>query len=249
MSIWVHTSSLGPLFDLGRWDELLERADEVIARDRAHGGRYVSVMAEAFKGQVLVWRGRQAAAVAVVEELLPQARKIDDLQVLVPALVTAALSAKAAGREAEALALATEADRVTRERNGGHWYRGQHLADLARIAAPAGARPLAEALAGDPQVYARHQAGARSARAALAEADGDLEVAARLHDQAAAGWERFGHVAEEGLALLGAGRCLRRLGRPGASARLLAARDRFQRLGAGPLEREAGAELGEAAGA
>ena len=62
MSIWVHTSSLGPLFDLGRWDELLERADEVIARDRAHGGRYVSVMAEAFKGQVLVWRGRLADA-------------------------------------------------------------------------------------------------------------------------------------------------------------------------------------------
>ena len=62
-------------------------------------------------------------------------------------------------------------------------------------------------------------------------------------------WERFGHVAEQGLALLGAGRCLRRLGHPGAAARLLAARDRFQRLGAGPLEREAGAELGEAAGA
>ena len=91
MSIWAHNSSLGPLFDLGRWDELLERADEVIARDRAHGGRYVSVMAEAFKGQVLVWRGRLAAAEAVVDELLPQARKIDDLQVLVPALVTAAL--------------------------------------------------------------------------------------------------------------------------------------------------------------
>ena len=63
--MWVHTESLGPLFDLGRWDELLERADEVIARDRAHGGRYVSVMAEASKGQVLVWRGRLAEAEAV----------------------------------------------------------------------------------------------------------------------------------------------------------------------------------------
>jgi hypothetical protein len=200
MSIWVHTSSLGPLFDLGRWDELLERADEVIARDRAHGGRYVSVMAEAFKGQVLVWRGRLADAEAVVDGLLPQARKIDDLQVLVPALVTAALVRRAAGGEAAALPLAAEADRVTRERDGGRWYRGQHLADLARLAA-------------------------------------------------GAGWERFGHVAEEGQALLGAGRCLRRLGRPGAAARLRAARDRFERLGAGPLVREAGAELGQAAGA
>ena len=247
MSVWVHTSSLGPLFDLGRWDELLERADEVIARDRAHGGRYVSVMAEAFKGQVLVWRGRLADAEAVVDGLLPQARKIDDLQVLVPALVTAALVRRAAGGEAAALPLAAEADRVTRERDGGRWYRGQHLADLARLAAGAGDRQLAEALAGDPQVYARHRRATRSVRALLAELDGDLEAAAAGYDEAAAGWERFGHVAEEGQALLGAGRCLRRLGRPGAAARLRAARDRFERLGAGPLVREAGAELQRAA--
>jgi class 3 adenylate cyclase/tetratricopeptide (TPR) repeat protein/type II secretory pathway predicted ATPase ExeA len=249
ITIWVHTSSLGPLFDLGRWDEVLERADEVIARDKAHGGRYVSVIAEAFKGQVLVWRGRLAAAETVVQELLPQARKIDDLQVLVPALVTAALLGKAAGREAEALRLAAEADRVTRERNGGRWYRGQHLADLARIAAPNGARQLAEALARDHQVYARHRLGARTARALLAEADGDLEGAARLYDQAADGWARYGHLGERGQGLLGAGRCLRRLGHPGAAARLQAAREVFERLGAGPLVREAGAELREAAGA
>jgi tetratricopeptide (TPR) repeat protein len=239
MSIWAHNSSLGPLFDLGRWDELLERADEVIARDRAHGGRYVSVMAEAFKGRVLVWRGRLAAAGAVVDELLPQARKIDDLQVLVPALVTAALLQTAAGREADGLRLATEADRVTRARDGGRWYRGQQLADLARIATRTGDRLLAGSLADDHQVYARHRHAADSARALLTELDGDLEEAASLHDRAAAGWERFGHVAEQGQALLGAGRCLRRLGRPEAAARLESARAVFERLGAGPLAREA----------
>jgi tetratricopeptide (TPR) repeat protein len=249
MTMWVHTESLGPLFDLGRWDELLERADEVIARDKAHGGRYVSVMAEAFKGQVLVWRGRLTEAEAVVDELLPQARKIDDLQVLVPALVTAALLGKAAGRETEAVRLAAEADRVTRERNGGRWYRGQHLADLARIAGLDGASQLAESLARDEQVYARHRHAAGTARALLAEAGGDQARAARLHDQAAAGWGRYGHVAEQGQALLGAGRCLRRLGRPEAAAPLQAAHEVFERLGAGPLVREAGAELDEAAGA
>ena len=102
---------------------------------------------------------------------------------------------------------------------------------------------------GDPQVYARHRRAARSVRALLAELDGDLEAAATGYDEAAAGWERFGHVAEEGQALLGAGRCLRRLGRPEAGARLETARDLFRRLGAGPLMREAGAELREAAGA
>jgi hypothetical protein len=205
-------------------------------------------MAEAVKGQVLVWRGRLPAAEAVVAELLPQARKIDDLQVLVPALVTAAMLRQASGQAAAALALAAEAERVTRERNGGHWYRGQHLADLARVAAATpGGRPLAEALAGD-QVYARHRLGAVTAEAVLAEADGDLERAAALHDRAADGWRRFGHLPEEGQALLGAGRCLRRLGRPPATARLEAARDLLGRLGAGPLEREAGAELTGAAG-
>ena len=63
------------------------------------------------------------------------------------------------------------------------------------------------------------------------------------------GWEAYGHLAEHGLALLGAGRCLRRLGRPEAAARLRAARAVFERLRAGPLREEAGAWLpGAAAG-
>jgi hypothetical protein len=62
-----------------------------------------------------------------------------------------------------------------------------------------------------------------------------LEAAVRLHEQAAAAWEAYGHLAEQGLALLGAGRCLRRLGRPEAAARLRAARAVFERLRAGPL--------------
>jgi class 3 adenylate cyclase/tetratricopeptide (TPR) repeat protein len=240
--VWLHTHSLGPLGDLGRWDELLALADEVIVHDRDHGGRYVSVMAAGCKGQVLVRRGQLAAAAAVVDELLPQARSIDDLQVLVPALVTAALLHQTRGEQVAALALAEEVDRLTRERNGGHWYRGQHLADLARTAAAAGARPLVERLTAE-QVYARHRHGAATARAVLAEADGDLESAISLHERAAADWEAYGHLPEQGLALLGAGRCLRRLGRPEAAARLRAALVVFERLGAGPLREEAGAWL------
>jgi len=83
----------------------------------------------------------------------------------------------------------------------------------------------------------------RNARALLAEADGDLDGAARLHDQAADGWQAYGHRAEQAQALLGAGRCLRRLGRPEAAARLREARAGFRRLGAGPLVQEAGTWL------
>ena len=33
-------TSLGPLADLGRWEEVIALADDVIVSDRAHGGRY-----------------------------------------------------------------------------------------------------------------------------------------------------------------------------------------------------------------
>jgi DNA-binding MarR family transcriptional regulator len=77
----------------------------------------------------------------------------------------------------------------------------------------------------------------------LAEVDGDLDEAVRLHERAAAAWKAYGHLPEQGLALLGAGRCPQRLGRPQAAARLRAALAVFDRLGAGPLREEAGALL------
>jgi hypothetical protein len=78
-----------------------------------------------------------------------------------------------------------------------------------------------------------------SARAALAELEGDLEDAADRWDDAAARWNAFPSVLEHGLALEGAGRCLLEVGRPGEAAdRLRLARDRFRSLGARPLESE-----------
>jgi hypothetical protein len=49
--------------------------------------------------------------------------------------------------------------------------------------------------------------------AALAEARGDLAAAAGMYADAAARWEDFGVVTEEGFAWLGRGRCLVGLGR------------------------------------
>lgn len=51
-----------------------------------------------------------------------------------------------------------------------------------------------------------------TALAVQAETDGDLGDAAVRYGEAAAGWSAYGHVLEHGLALLGAGRCLVRLG-------------------------------------
>jgi hypothetical protein len=79
----------------------------------------------------------------------------------------------------------------------------------------------------------------------LAEAEGRLDAAAALHDQATERWTAYGHLPERGHALLAAGRCLAELGRPGAHERLAEARAVFADLGAGPQLALAG---GEAAG-
>ena len=191
-----------------------------------------SAMAEASKGQALVWRGRLAAAEAVVDEPLPQARKIDDLQALAGPGDRRPLG-KAGGGDAEALARAREADRVTCERNGGRWYRGEHLADLAKTAAPDGAWPLAEPLARDEQVDAGTSNAAGTAPALLAEAGGDLARAARLHDQAGRRPGAPPARRRAGPGAAGAGRCLRGLGRPGGG-RLESARAVFERPAPAP---------------
>jgi tetratricopeptide (TPR) repeat protein len=78
-AMWIRSSSLGPLGDLGRWDEVLALADEVIAQERTPGG-YQSVGAATHKAHILLWRGEIAAAQPLVRELLSHARDIDDLQ-------------------------------------------------------------------------------------------------------------------------------------------------------------------------
>ena len=90
--------SLGPLFDLGRWDEVLSVADEVVRRSTEAGGAYVSVLAQPWEALVLSWRGETVQAVSLASEFMPIAREIGDAQVLVPASVSAALVAVGEGR-------------------------------------------------------------------------------------------------------------------------------------------------------
>jgi tetratricopeptide (TPR) repeat protein len=236
MDVWFKSAMLTLLFDLGRWDEVVETAAWIVAWEREHGGRYITVSAESYIAQVLCWRGQVAAASDLVDRLLPIAREIDDLQALVPALVTAAVVGHAGGDLATARAAVDELDQVVRDRSGGHWYRAQHMADLARVGVAVDRPALARELSDQawPEV-ARRRHGALAARAVLADADGRLDAAAALYGQAAEQWTAYGHVPERGHALFGAGRCLADLGRPGAHERLTEARAVFADLGAKPL--------------
>jgi class 3 adenylate cyclase/tetratricopeptide (TPR) repeat protein len=245
-AMWLRASTLGMLLDLGRWDEAVALADEAIAWDLAHGGDYLAIGCRRYITQIFTWQGDVTAARSLATRVLPRAREIDDLQQLVPALVNSARVEHAAGHTATAADLAAEAIQVTGERAGGMRFRGQYLADLIRVVAgpdPALARELVE----EAQTSAtRYRLAAATAGAVLAEATSDPEQAATRYAEAADGWKAYGHVLEHALALLGQGRCLARLGDPGAAPALRAAADLLTALGARPSAAEARSLLLEA---
>jgi len=83
--------------------------------------------------------------------------------------------------------------------------------------------------------------------AVLTEAHGDTGHAIATYGDAAARWQEFGVAPEQGFALLGGGRCLLALARPGdAKASLLQARDIFTRCGMNPALAESDSLLAQA---
>jgi len=244
-AMWLRASTLGPLLDLGRWDEAVTLADEAIAWDLAHGGDYLAIGCRRHVTLILTWQGDLIAARDLSRRVLPRAREIDDLQQLVPALVNAALVAQATGDRPAALSLVTEAAQLTTDRAGGHRFLGQHVADMVRIAAapaPALARDLIAAA--DPSAT-RYRLATTTAQAVLAESTGELEQAATLFTEAAEGWARYRQALEHALCLLGRGRCLLGTGGPEGEHMLRVAHDRLKALGARPSASEAATLLEE----
>ncbi len=212
MSMWARGWAVGPLFELGRWDELLEEAAAAVEWERAHGGlTQFGLAARLTEAEVHVLRGDVDRAASLVGEFLPQAREIDDPQALIPALAVAGLVAQAQRDPALAAELIEEL--ITR-RTGGRWASELFLALSVRILLWAGRQDAAVRLLDDAdQATPRGRYSAESARAALVEGDGGHEEAAGLYGAAAAGWEDFGFVLERALALEGAARCLAAIGR------------------------------------
>ncbi|HET7929041.1 MAG TPA: adenylate/guanylate cyclase domain-containing protein [Actinomycetota bacterium] len=229
-AIGCRTLSLGPLFDLGRWSELLSVAEEVGKWSLEEGADYSTASAEPWTAQVLLWRGDVGSAAALTSETIARAREIRDPQVLVPAVAAAGLVAAREGRIDEAASLVEELDRSEAPID---WYREQFLADLVRICTMSGRVDLARRLLDRSNVFTlRHRLSMLTARAVLEEASEDHERALTEYEEAVRSWSEFGHVLETGMALLGAGRCLARLGRPESVDRLGRAREVFVGLDA-----------------
>ena len=168
--MWARAETLWPLFDLGRWDELLRIAEDVTEWDRRQGGGQVTVVALTYTAHVLVCRGALSPAHALAEEFLPRAREIRDPQVLVPAVAVVSLIEHARGNRSAAVRLVEEIEEVTRDRGV---FRARHLPDALRVCVAAGAIQLAEGLLDtDAHLAARHRYSVLTGRAVLTEAQG-----------------------------------------------------------------------------
>ncbi len=234
---WARMESMWTRYDLGAWDELLEIGQRVLTTEREHGAGQPSVLAEIWRSDVLLHRGLLDSHEDVETRLVPRAREIGDGQVLVPAFRVGALARLALGDVAGAVELVRELDALLGGRPG---FRSWLLDGAARVCLAAGAVDLLRSLVEQGiEHMTRDGNSVASARAGLAEAEGDHGTALERYEDAARRWAAFPSVLEHGLALAGAGRCLLALGRPNEAAeRFGAARERYGFLSAASLVAE-----------
>jgi tetratricopeptide (TPR) repeat protein len=232
------------LYDLGRWDEVLEGTARVLAFVGSSTGQ-LRLIALPYMAQVLVRRGRTAEAAVLVEEFVPLAREARDAQVLVPALAVAAFVEQARGDLSAAVDFVEEIEQATRGISDFH--RARFLDELAAVCVEAGDLDVMRRLVDSIRMTAgRAGHSLVGARAVLTEADGDPKAALLLFEEAAKRWGEYGFVFGRGLALLGSARCLVALGRGTEATPVLhQARDIFAGLDAAPMLAEVDALLGD----
>jgi hypothetical protein len=181
--------------------------------------------------------------------LLPRAREIGDVQVVVLALWVNALLDTERGEGEHAVPMLNEAGHIA---EGERTWLSVFLPDAMRILLALGRmkeatdlfesfRPL------EPMFAARDLNAKRTSTALLSEATGKTDEGVELFRAAVRGWRDYGSVVEEAHALMGAGRCLISLDRPEeAAAAITTAREIVSRLGATRLTQEADALLARA---
>ena len=234
-TLWSSAARLGMLYDLGRWDEVLDLGDRLLLRDLEAGGSQITGLVLAAVAPVLVQRGRAGEALARRDEMLGAAREAEDLQFLLPALSAAAMTSAETDRAAEAISLAGEF--LERTHGRATVYRELYGPPVVRACLAAGDAPLAGRLADDMSgTSPRQEAAARTARALVLAAAGRQEEALRAFDEVERRWATHGDAVEEALAALGAAECLAARGRrPEAAGRAASAAARFRAFGADPL--------------
>jgi hypothetical protein len=209
-SFWAAGGSLAPLFDAGRWDELLERVAMLRGTDPDLIDPTLVCVADIWCTKLSIARDDPSIAPSG-EELLARARAIAEMHVVGPGLNAAALLALRDGHGEAAHAYLEELEAVTASVSSPT-YREEVAADAARTAIVLGETRLAERFADGEGTTARARCTYATARAALAEARSDADACARWAE-AVERWQAYGSPYEEALARDGVARCLLRDGR------------------------------------
>ena len=200
---WLQAESCWMLYDLGRWDELLQVAGAVAQVEEKHGAAQPGGITQAYAALVYFWRGLLDTDIAPARRALHDARRIDDPQVSAPAMAIAALAEMRHGATDRALELVREYYDVTRMRP---FFRGQNLTDAVRVACAAGDIALGERMLDNMVTAAeRDRLSHLTAQATIAEARGDAAGARRAFAESAQGWHALDCRLEHALALRGAG--------------------------------------------
>ena len=234
------TNRPGLLMELGRPDEALAQARELLPAFQAAGQATDVVELRAVELAIRTARGEEPTT-SEVEWLIEKGTSVRHVDVTTFALAVGAgaLAAEAPDRARRVLAEVAE---VT----GSHRtpYFARALPGMVRTALRAAGDGLATQLVEclDPR-YELGQHALCASRARLAEHAGELAEASALYAEAAERWESFGNVLERAHALLGLGRCRIAAGLPGAEAPLREARELFAAMGYRPAVAEAEALL------
>ncbi len=241
----IESNCSGLLAELGRFDEALVRAGRIAPALEASGDTQSLTEVRSVELTSRLARGEQVAR-AEADWLIETARAIGAVDAVVFGLAAAAsLSVEVPERSCVLLA---ELEQTAGAR--GTPYYARQLPAMLRTALAAGDPALAKRLANGPEPrYPLNEHALCAARAQLAEHAGDHVEAAALYAEAAARWQEFGNVPERAHALLGQGRCLLGLGRPGAEQPLREARDLFAAMGYKPALAETEALLDQTAAA
>ena len=211
-AMWGRAESLWLLYDAGRWDDLLDVVTTSLPWAIEHGDTIVESIGLSYRARVLANRGVVDGLRASMSRAIPIARQVGDLQVQATVFVTAAIVEDAEGDGAHALEHVREFEETTR--GGPTEYRELQSPEVIRLCLARGDVELAAQVLGDRPVHvARTRHAVVTGRALLAEANGDVEVAAGLFADAAAAWASYGDPFERAHALDGRARCLGTLGR------------------------------------
>ena len=242
LALHMRAGSVGALAELGHTERALAETGSVADRLEATGD-ISHFSARALQLRLLAERGTPEQA-PNADALVAAARNVDASVETLVAFAAAARLLLDQARPEQARALLRDLDRLATTT-----MRASLVPDLPfvlRMVLVLDDPLLAQRLvAGIHAAVPLHEHALASARAYLAETDGDHNTAAHLYKQAADRWEQFGNVPERAYTLLGQGRCLSALGKPDAQDPLRQARELFAAIGYRPALAETDALLGE----